>query len=462
MSTISFHLLIVLLSVLLLGLLFSPVANFLWGGTRRRDSIVNTFTDPSIDSYFEMMEPGDSAADGTKPARERLVELYEARYGPKRYLWPAVMLSITAGVAIFWALHSSVGIVFDTPPSNWMPTMPAVAIAALSGAYMWVVSDLQQRYRASDLGWQKLTEGCLRFVIAIPAAYAFGALANDSVAMPVAFLLGAFPTKTIMKFSRRTFRGRLKMDEATAAGQWSVNMLQGIDVPIGERFEDEAITSITQLAYCDVIDLAMRTGYAFSFIVVCASQALAWLYLESHLAKLRIFSLRGAQEIGTLVDQLEEHDADAEKTLKAAAAALDVDEKAFWHTLSEIAYDPYTLFLREIWQTPADDPAILIHALLPDPVGPDRDNEIVTMVNEGEKSVSLDGWWLANGAGRTFELNGIIEASSTLELTLVCGTPFLHNRGDEVRLMRPDGSEADVAAYAKDQVIEGEFIQFGS
>ena len=461
MSASAFLALVGILTFALLGLLFSPVANFLWGGTMRRESILNTFSERSIELYFGMFSPGDAESSTKLSPRDRLTKLYQTRYGLKRYLGPGLMLLSIAGAGIFWGLFTALAMPFgDSSPSTALPPMPPVAMLAVAGAYMWVVSDLQQRYRASDLGWQQLSAGCLRFIIAVPAAYAFGALAADAAALPIAFLLGAFPTKTIMKFARRAFREQLKIEEA-AAGQQSLHTLQGINTPIAERFEDEAITSITQLAYSDVIDLSMRTGYAFSFVVDCSSQALAWLYLEDNLKKVRIHTLRGAQEIGNLVDSLEAEEADAIDVLKKAAAAIGVDETTLGRTLHEIAYDPYTEFLRDIWQTTAADHAeILIHSLLPNPEGSDRDNEIAVLANDGDTTISLDGWSLTNSAGRTFELSGPIAAGERLEFTLVCGQPFLRNDGDEITLLRPDGSEASFAGYAADAVIEGEYVFF--
>ena len=204
-----------------------------------------------------MFAPGDSASKpGHKASpRQRLTQLYEARYGQKRYWGPSVLILGVAGISVFWALFTALGMAAGTPPSMALPALPAVTLAALAGAYMWVVSDLQQRFRASDLGWQQLTTGALRFVIAIPAAYAFGALMTDAAALPVAFLLGAFPTKTIMKFARRSVRGELKMEETSDAGGRPMQTYRHEPVQVG----------VSQLQHLEAAR-ALPTGVPWAFV----------------------------------------------------------------------------------------------------------------------------------------------------------------------------------------------------
>jgi len=63
--------------------------------------------------------------------------------------------------------------------------------------------------------------------------------------------------------------------------------------------------------------------------------------------------MRGAQEIQNLVDELSSADdhqrAIAQQTLESAATVLKVDRAALERTLGEIAEDPYTTFLHQVW-----------------------------------------------------------------------------------------------------------------
>jgi hypothetical protein len=89
-------------------------------------------------------------------------------------------------------------------------------------------------------------------------------------------------------------------------------------------------------------------------VVDCVSQALAWIYLGDGLSTLTPLSLRGAQEIASLMaDSRSTKDATLQKladdTIAAAAALLKIDSAAFRSTLVQIADDPYTIFLVNVW-----------------------------------------------------------------------------------------------------------------
>jgi hypothetical protein len=192
-------------------------------------------------------------------------------------------------------------------------------------------------------------------VLAVPLAYAVGAMFAAQLAIPIAFLLGAFPTRSISTMARRLARRTLNLGADTdEKAESELEKLQGIDTRVAERFADEGITTIVQLAYGDPVELTMRcASFSFSFVVDCVSQALAWEYLTDDLPKLRAYSLRGAQEIANLVRELDGTDLAAQKqagdTLTAAAKSLGIDAVAFERTLREIKEDPYTEFILEVW-----------------------------------------------------------------------------------------------------------------
>ncbi len=70
-----------------------------------------------------------------------------------------------------------------------------------------------------------------------------------------------------MTMGRRLTRNRLALDATTPQPEPRLSLLQGIDRGIEERFAAENISAITQLAYADVIDLTIRMGYEFTYIV---------------------------------------------------------------------------------------------------------------------------------------------------------------------------------------------------
>jgi len=89
-------------------------------------------------------------------------------------------------------------------------------------------------------------------------------------------------------------------------------------------------------------------------VVDCVSQALAWIYFGDDSQKLFEFSLRGAQEIYSVVQTADDpNDEDQERALQTitdAATKLNIPPDAFRSTLDQIAQDPYTKFLVNAWR----------------------------------------------------------------------------------------------------------------
>jgi hypothetical protein len=129
--------------------------------------------------------------------------------------------------------------------------------------------------------------------------------------------------------------------------------LQSIGKTNAERFNDEGISTIVQMAYVDPIDLTIRTNFDFNYVIDCVSQALLWIYFEDKTHTLVNYSLRGAQEACSLVKALKsaqqaERD-EATTTLSAIAAALNMAPACVQTTLEQIGEDPYTEFISSIW-----------------------------------------------------------------------------------------------------------------
>jgi hypothetical protein len=136
--------------------------------------------------------------------------------------------------------------------------------------------------------------------------------------------------------------------------------LQGINNAIVERLSNEDITTISQIAYCNPVQLVMRSNLNFIFVTDCMNQALAWMYLEDDLNKIRRFGLRGAVEIKHWLDHYYDTDEDPTRRRNheiarsafpkiASAVNQDPDLKTLLVVFHEIAEDPFTCFLERLW-----------------------------------------------------------------------------------------------------------------
>ncbi|MEV4178604.1 lamin tail domain-containing protein [Nonomuraea sp. NPDC049709] len=102
---------------------------------------------------------------------------------------------------------------------------------------------------------------------------------------------------------------------------------------------------------------------------------------------------------------------------------------------------------------------LLIVAALPDPVGADRGNETVTLLNLTAGPIDLSGWALSDAAGGRKTLAGPIEGGAALRVTLD-GAVQLGNQGDTIVLVDPQGVSIDQVTYKADAVRAGRTIFF--
>jgi hypothetical protein len=334
--------LVVLLAVL-------PIAHhMMFGRSERRREILDFFDDDSIKEYFKRFYHAQSDTLGNNP-RGQLSTLYDRRFGLRSFILPVIVylptLALAVTAIVYLAMQPVFGVAF---PSNVLNPLVGYALA---GAYLWVVSDLLARWRQRDIGPSALFSWTFRFVISVPLAMTLAAVLKDQFVPPLAFLLGVFPTSTLLLFLRRQAAQRLKLGDDVESSKNELESLQGINTTIAEKFAEIGITTLVQLAYEDPIQLAMRLSLPFIFILDVVAQALAGLYFKD-LEITRRYSIRGAIESFFLYEQLKSEDgakkAQAEKVRDDMAADLKISPQTLEIILMEIAEDPATRFLEKL------------------------------------------------------------------------------------------------------------------
>ena len=127
-----------------------------------------------------------------------------------------------------------------------------------------------------------------------------------------------------------------------------------------QRFSDEGCSTILQLAYADPIELTIRTGFGFSYVVDCCSQALGWLSFGDRMRDMAKFGLRGSQDMRQLMLEvgrktkepravLDKNERLAKKTLGCVASELKMDAESLERAFLAIAWDPNGVFLYQVW-----------------------------------------------------------------------------------------------------------------
>jgi hypothetical protein len=339
-----------LAGAIVIALLLMPIGMYLRTTWKvRRSEIVGALSENGIRLYFKQFYPDYTVA--TKDLTKAFNDHYALRYGKLHYVPPTILLAATGILLLSLTLHTVFSWLNHAKESVLI--IPWVAVSAISGAYMWVVTDLVARCRRRSLAPSDVYLATIRLALAVPLGFAFAAIAKEEMGVPVAFFLGAFPQRTLMSMSRRFATRRLGLSESGEDASSELEQIDGINAGIAERFQGEGITTILQLAYADAIDLSIRSDYSVNFVTSCISQALAWNYLGKDLEMARKYSARGALEIYNLYNDLDqgsgEEKASAEKTLESLSISLKIDKDALRRTFGEIAGDPFTEFISDLW-----------------------------------------------------------------------------------------------------------------
>ncbi len=353
----------VLLIFIGIATLMIPFLRYVCFGWRaKRQDIMDVFTEDACRTYFEMFSPSRiSSAD--KKVSVEFDRLYSKWYGRRLFWVPGLLLFLVGLIAVtlvvLTVLHTR-GYV-----ANPLFDVPNIGIAAIAGAYLWVVNDFISRVRRLDFAPSDVLWGVLRLIIAVPMGYSLATLAAESVGPFVAFALGAFPLATLTSMLQRLANKHLGVEPTAEETSDDIVKLQGINRWIIERLSNEDITTVTQIAYCDPIRLIMRSNLTFHFVTDCMNQALAWIYLKDGLDTIRPLGMRGAVEIKHFIDAFDyddakntdpEHQAErkaahdrAVSALPKIAATLNQEPETLQLVFREIARDPYAIYLREVW-----------------------------------------------------------------------------------------------------------------
>jgi hypothetical protein len=346
-----------------------PVAHFLrFGWPARKQQIVSRLSDQSITHYRQTFCPMSDFTDSAGFAKE-----YDLRYGRHLFWFPVILFC----VMVFFLTYLSVSWVLSHDWASASEGTSKIAIFSLAGAYVWITYDLIIRARQNDIVTSDINRATLRVLVSLPFGFAIsafaGILTDSAVTLStgaLAFFVGAFPTDTVLKFMRRTAGIPLKLDADSGGDNvQQLTKIDGISVPIAERFIDEGVKTNLQLAYADPIALTIKSGMDFSFILDCCGQALVRIYFnDDQMRAAQRFALRTGVEIRTLNDALVSYDnvvdasnagaparprnsaqAAAQAQLEGFAAALTLDAASTRFILDQIAGDPYTTFAWDVW-----------------------------------------------------------------------------------------------------------------
>lgn len=349
----------VIVTAVAMFVLLMPVLRYIVvGWSAKRADIMDGMSKSAMFKYFVMFNKVDVPANDDE-AEKRMQQMYSRWYGRRLYAMPIALLLLVGVLGIHVAVASILCPEQLDRFNCAQFRMDFTGIAAIAGAYMWVLNDFIWRARRQDFAPSDIAWGVLRLTIAIPMGYAFAAIASKDAGPFVAFAIGAFPLDALTTVLQRTALDKVGYKERETEISDGVTKLQGVNNDIVDRLAKEDITTITQVAYCDPIRLTMRSSLTFNLVTDLMNQALAWEYLDGGMDKIRPFGLRGAVEIAHFVSDLKSGDdsaagRQARDAMKAVVAVLESSQAQTDATLrnafDEIVGDPFTDYLVSIWE----------------------------------------------------------------------------------------------------------------
>jgi hypothetical protein len=432
-----------------------PVGHFLCFGWRaRKQQIISRLSDTSILLYKQTFCPKISFVDSAGFEKD-----YKARYGRQLFFFPLLLFI----AALLFPAYLSVSWTFSHDWTSAGEGIAKIAIFSLAGAYLWITYDLIIRARQNDIVTSDLNRATLRLLVSLPFGFAIsafaGVLTGSAVTLStgaLAFFVGAFPTDTVLKFMRRTAAIPLKLDADTSGDDvQQLTKIDGISVPIAERFIDEGVKTNLQLAYADPVALTIKSCMDFAFIMDCCGQALVRTYFNDDRMKIVWkYGLRTGVEVKTLNDELVISDTvkDVAVTVGTAApapspariqldnlaTALALDTASTRFIIDQIAADPYTIFQFEVWATPAEQlpKTDVSRVVAPDQAMPedlrlyyDKARELNEFFSDGLKP--RERWHILKQQAAPLVLAAIGYLFATLGLRFFTGIAFAQTGADK-------------------------------
>ena len=326
--------------LLLEALILLPgLAYVFWGRTYRRRMILSYFTPGSIADYLDQFWAGSEQHSNLsaryveavqalkKPAKKEdmerlrhdkaqaeqalnqaLMDLYNRRFG-----WLSYLIPLAALAAIIWVEGQFVADYINflltknaaslnpnpenfTHPHSHLPDK--ITVAALAGAYLWVGLDLFRRSSSLTLLPSDFMYYSLRLVVAPALGYAVGTVAGGAeTSALVAFTVALLPIGDIITWARSLSARSLNVAQPPEEARDKLTNLPGVDSTVAARLQEQGITTILQLCDADPVQLSMRTGLDFAFIVRLVDESLGWCYFGSKLLQLNAYGWSGAADI---------------------------------------------------------------------------------------------------------------------------------------------------------------------
>ena len=317
----------VLCVLLALTLLEAPIILYITIGQGKRIELIKGYFSPFIigryfyqfwsgrDGIGDLVERwrqshGDIDTPLSKELREKFDELLRDDFGFGIYVFPMILLTAIAAIALFAGFYGGLTLAQAPPgPGSFLLgiSVDLVTVAAIFGAYTWITSDAITRYYQSALHPSDLYWYALRLVVAVPLGQAIAALTLKGDASIVsaassgpflAFVISMFSFERISQILSAIANKALGAQAGTPSERNDlVIKLPGVDETTANRLSAEGITTVAQMAAADPVRTSIRTSLPFDFVLGLIDGALLWNYIGGNLDALRNYGFKGVTSI---------------------------------------------------------------------------------------------------------------------------------------------------------------------
>lgn len=284
-------------------------------------------------------------------AMQRLESLADLKY--RGYFLPLLLcvLIATAGVVVSLA---KAGVV-PCSLGGILGGSPWVAIAAFGGAYTFSLYDLIRRHQRMEMQADSIHRAWHRMLTAPVMAAVLTPVLSPAFLIPIAFAVGVLPVNETFMFFTTEARKRLGLAEPNAAFQpGNLDQLQGVDKELGERFQDEGINTVQQLAFADTLATFVRVNVEWKRLLDLIDQALLHCYVGPRLADLHTYGIRGAVDVAELADGLASQNPIVARNARQLASdigrKLELTEVGALNLVQTMAQDGQLLLIRCLWK----------------------------------------------------------------------------------------------------------------
>ncbi|HTX33953.1 MAG TPA: hypothetical protein VME43_02995 [Bryobacteraceae bacterium] len=281
-----------------------------------------------------------------------LASLYGESYGARRYVFPVFELALLNWAAVTILLVKAGFPLLPPAFQQILGKIPPECLAAVGGASLWGMYDSVERFQSIDLSPASLHYLALRLLLTPVIAYPVGLPFIAGAKLLVALAIGAFPVQALLDFLKGQARSKLQLTgQPEPVEPPTLHQLQGMTASMLQRLQSEGFEGAEHVAGADPFKLLLKTNLEWKVILDIIDQAILFDYIGESMALLRPLGIRGAIEIATIQQSLQDNceREDAMKLVASIAGVLKQEQQGVLNLIRNAYEDVQVDLIWALW-----------------------------------------------------------------------------------------------------------------